>query len=254
MDRGSYISASGGIAQFARMELVNNNLANVNTPGFKGQFVVTEPRDFADTLANQVIPNDPYAEGDHEQTPDTEMIGAFTDFSQGPIKETGNLLDVALRNPNEFFVIETQDGLQYTRAGNFTINTEGNLVTQDGQTVQGDGGAITTTPGKIEIVSSGAVLADGLQAGRLQVVTFNDTSNLERVGANRFALKSGTAGPEQIQNVQVVPQALEMSNVSMISSMLQLITANRGFEMYAKTARTIDEMNQSAITQLGRPR
>src|SRR5690606_32875851 len=113
--------------------------------------------------------------GDHERTPGTVNVRAMTDFSVGPIRETGNAFDVALRNPNEFFVVNGPSGPLYTRAGNFTLNAEGSLVTPDGLPVQGDGGAITITGPNVKISESGAISVNGTQVGRMQVVRFDDT-------------------------------------------------------------------------------
>ena len=251
MERGSYIAASGGLLQFRKIEVVNNNLANVNTPGFKKQILVGDKQTFEETLASAVAPQDPYAKGDHDRTPGTVNIRSVTDFSPGPIKNTGNALDVALRNPNDFFVINTPQGPQYTRAGNFTLSTEGELMTVDGYTVQGDGGAIAADGPGISIAADGRVSANNQEVGQLQVVRFTDTSGLERLGSSRFGLRAGSAGPEQVEP-ELLPKSLEMSNVSSISSVMDLITANRAFDMYSKAANSIDQMNQAAISQVGR--
>ncbi len=251
MDRGTYVSASGGVLQFQRLDIVNNNLANVNTPGFKKQFIVSSTRSFSDTLASQMALGDVYSPGDHDRSPDVKEFGTYTDFSMGPIKDTGNPFDVALTNPNDFFVVETPNGTQYTRAGNFTLNEEGALATSDGCVVQGDGGALTATGGRAEITPGGTLLVDGTDVGTLKVVRFEDPSVLEHAGQNRFVLKEGNSEGETVEP-DVVPQALEMSNVSAISSMIDLITTQRGFQLYEKTAKTIDEMNGTAVQQIGK--
>ena len=142
MDRGTYIAASGGFAQLLKLQIVSNNLANVSTPGFKREILRGDVQTFEQTLASQIAPNDPYARGDQERTPGVVSVHAETDFAQGPIQDTGNPLDVALRNPKDFFVVLTPNGPRYTRAGNFTLGQNGQLVTADGMPVSGDGGAI----------------------------------------------------------------------------------------------------------------
>ncbi len=252
MDRGIYASASGGLYQLRRLEIVNNNLANINTPGFKRQLLTGQEESFDETLASMTVKNDPYAQGDHERTPAVVNIQAVTDFSQGPIKSTGNSLDVALRNPKDFFAINTPAGTLYTRAGDFTLNSEGEVVTQDGMTVLGDGGSIATTGPGVSIAADGSVMSNGVSNGRLSVVRFDDPSSLERVGANRFKLSNGPA-PTEV-DPELEPQALEMANVSAVSSMVEMITTNRAFQAYTKTTETIDQMNQMAINQIGRNR
>lgn len=251
MDRGTYVATSAGLLQFRKLDIVNNNLANLNTPGFKRQVLVGETQTFDQTLASLVAKNDPYAEGDHDRSPAAVNIKSVTDYSPGPIKNTGNNLDVALRNPKDFFVINTDNGPQYTRAGNFTLNENGDLVTMDGFQVSGDGGAVTAPGPAVKIAPDGTVTSNGEAVGLLQVVRFENMDNLERVGASRFSLKPGLAAPEAVE-ADLVTQALEMSNVSAISSVIDLITANRAFDMYTKSAQTIDQLNQTAVTQVGR--
>lgn len=251
MERGSYVAASGGLLQLRKLEIVNNNMANSNTPGFKRQMLVGDVQTFDQTLASAIVKNDPYARDDHERNPGTINVRAVTDFSQGPIKNTNNPLDVALRDPNEFFVVEGPNGPLYTRAGNFTLNRDGQLVTADGLPVVGDGGSINVTGAGARIEGNGEVRVEEGVVGRLQVVRFEDPQQLERVGSSRFKLAGNAPQPEAVDNLSVVTEALEMSNVSIITGVIDIISAQRGFQFYAKSAETIDQMNQSAITRLG---
>jgi flagellar basal-body rod protein FlgF len=253
MDRGTYVATTGGMLQFRKLDIVNNNLANINTPGFKRQMLVGEVQTFDQTLASLTAKDDPFAKGDHERAPGTVNVRSITDYSLGPIKNTGNDLDVALTNPKDFFVVNTPSGPQYTRAGNFTLNTEGSLVTVDGQEVSGDGGAISVQGPGAKIAQDGSVLSNGLRVGKLQVVRIENPDNLERVGGARFTMKPGNPAPEQVE-ADVVTQSLEMSNVSAISSVIDLITTNKAFDMYTKSIQSIDAMNNTAIQQVGRSR
>ena len=253
MERGSYTAASGGLLQFRKLEVVNNNLANVNTPGFKRQLLTGTEQSFDETLAALVAGDDPYAKPDQERTPGVVNLQVATDFTPGPLKNTGNPLDVALRHPNDFFVVQTANGMEYTRAGNFTLNEAGELVTHEGLSVQGDGGTIAVQGAGARITEGGDVQAGSENYGRLQVVRFDDPAILERSGGNRFRLKGGGPAPAAV-DADVVPRSLEMANVSTISSVIELITANRAFEMYTKSAQSIDQLNQTAINQIGRNR
>lgn len=253
MERGTYIAASGGLLQFRKLEVVNNNLANVNTPGFKKQVLLSSEQSFDATLASVVSKQDPYARPDHNRTPGAVTLSAMTDFTPGPIKNTGNPLDAALRNPKDFFAVQTPSGIEYTRAGNFTLNDAGELVTQEGFQIQGDGGPIAVQGAGAKISEAGEVQAGKESFGRLQVVRFEDTAVLERSGGNRFKLRPAGGAPATVE-ADVVPRSLEMANVSTISSVIDLITTSRAFEMYSKSAQTIDQMNQSAINQIGRNR
>ena len=124
-------------------------------------------------------------------------------------------------------------------------------MTPDGFQVSGDGGAINVNGPGARIGPDGGVVVNGSTVAKLQVVRFEDPQVLNHIGGNRFALQQGKPQPTQV-DPDLVPQALEMSNVSAISSVIDLINANRAFDMYTKSARTIDDLNQSAIGQVGR--
>ncbi len=249
MDYGTYSSASAGIAYLRRLEVVTNNLANVNTPGFKGEYLKQEQQPFEKTLAS--VSGDPIAKPDHDRYGGVSQFSTFTDFSLGSIRQTGNPLDVALKNPNDFFSVQTPQGARFTRAGNFTINGAGELTLQDGSQVLGDGGPITITGSSVKIHANGGIEVDGEVVGNLQVTRFSDLKNLKPEGSSRFKLDG--AGGETVP-AEVIPGSLEGSNVGVIPSVVELITVNRAFDMYTRTARNIDEMNQMSINQLGRGR
>jgi flagellar basal body rod protein FlgG len=236
--------------QFRKLDVVTNNLANINSPGFKKQGLQGTEQTFDSTLARLVENQDPYARGDHARTPGVIDVRTVTDFSVGPIRNTGNALDVALRNPNDFFVVETNKGTQYTRAGNFTLGPGGALVTQDGFPVQSDGGALTIDNGTPRVGPDGSILVDGASVGKLRVVRFENPAGLERTEGTRFSQGSASA-PTDV-DPDVVPQSLEMANISVISAVVDLMTANRAFQMYSKSTETIDNMNQTSINQYGR--
>jgi flagellar basal-body rod protein FlgF len=251
MDKGTYAAASAGLLQMRKLEVVNNNLANVNTPGFKRQLLVGKLQSFDETLAKQVEAQDPFARADHERMPGTVHIRSVTDFTPGSVKDTSNPLDVALRHPKDFFVVTTPDGERYTRAGNFTLNAEAELVTQDGFPIVGDGGAIVANGTGVNIESDGTVRASGTIVGKVKVVRIEKTEALEHVEGTRFKLARGGAAPTDVE-AELVPQSLEMANVNAVGSMVDLITTNRAFDLYTRSAMSIDQLNQTAISQIGR--
>lgn len=253
MDRGIYAAASSGLAQLQKLEAINNNLANINTPGFKKQFITTDTQSFDQTLASMEPGIDEYARGDHERAPGVLNIQSNTDFSVGPVSFTGNPMDVALRQSKDFFQINGPNGVQYTRAGSFTLNEAGEIVTPDGFQVQGDGGPITVSGGRVEITQDGSVMVGGALVARLGVARFDNTDQLERVGDNRFVLQRGGPAPTDVP-ADLIPRSLEMSNVTAVSSIVELISAQRAFQAYARTTESIDALNQAAINQIGRNR
>jgi flagellar basal body rod protein FlgG len=241
------------MVSFTKLQVVNNNLANANTPGFKRQYLVHEQQAFKDTLAAKMESSVamPFARGDHDRTPGVVQVRTATDFTLGSIKNTGRTLDVALENPNDFFVVNTPEGQTYTRAGNFVVDSEGQLKTADGHIVQGDGGPVVVEGANPHITSGGVVMAGGNEAGRLQVVRFQNPEVLERIGSTRYKSPVGNPPPVPQETPALVPNALEMSNVSAIQSVIELIGATRGFELYTKTAGSIDSMNEQAIQSIG---
>jgi flagellar basal-body rod protein FlgF len=251
MDRGTYVAATGGMLQMRKLEVQNNNLANINTVGFKRQFLTAQNQQFSHTFADALGSKAPFARGDHDRTPGVENIELHTDFSPGAVSFTSNPLDVALRNPRDFFVINTPEGPQYTRAGNFTLSANSELITADGMQVMGDGGPVQISGGKPTINADGSVSINGQVTGKLQVVQVDDTKNLAHAGANRFKVNAGRPAPAPVEP-QLIPKSLEMSNVSAVTGMVDLIVTSRAFEAYTKAAQTIDGMNQTAITTLGK--
>jgi flagellar basal-body rod protein FlgG len=251
MEQGTYAAASGGLVQLRKLEVLNNNLANMNTVGFKRQYLVNQEQAFSDTFTALLKVEDPYAKGDHDRVHGATSIRTMTDFSQGPIRTTGEPFDVALQDPRDFFAVTTPEGTLYTRAGNFTLDVEGNLVTPDGAKVQGDGGPIVVNLPGGTIGPDGTIIANRIPVARLQVFRFADPNGLERVGETRFRLPAGSGNPTTVEPM-IVPGALEMANVSPVTGVVDLITTSRAFEAYTKAAMTIDQMNQAAITQVAR--
>jgi len=252
MDRGTYIAASGGLYQIRRLDTVANNLANVSTSGFKKQILSGETQSFAETFAATVTESDPFAAGDQERTTPVSHLDSQTDFSPGSISRTGNPLNVALRGNNQFFSINTPNGVRYTRAGDFTLAADGRIVTPDGYELVGDGGPIVTTGADTSISPSGQVTSGGVIVGAIQVVAVNDLKELTPEGSARFALSAkGSTTPVE---PDLMTESLEGSNISVVSGMVELIAAHRGFEAYTKMAQSIDQMNSEAITQLSKMR
>ena len=246
MDRGLYSATAAGLVADRQVQVVSNNLANVNTVGFKGQRLTTKQQEFSDTLASTIAGVPARAQSDQEQTPGIVDTTTVTDFTPGSINFTGNALNVALRDANTFFVVQTPQGEAYTRAGNFSLNAERQLVTADGLPLTGDGGVIALPPGKISLNSTGTVTVDGSNIARLRIVSFEDPKSLERTEGVRFKAAAG-AQPRIAENAEVVPESLEMPNVDTVTSMVDLITASKAFEAYTKSVRTIDEMNDRII-------
>lgn len=245
MDKGIYTAGSGGFAAMRRIDILANNIANVSTVGFKAERVQNRQQEFTDTLASTLPGTTPQARKNFERSPGVVHIGTVTDFSPGPLQQTQNPLDVALRKDNAFFVVSTQRGDAYTRAGNFTLDSQGNLVTSDGFQVQGDGGALTLPIGKPRIFPNGTVTVNGEAAGRLRIVEIDDLGKLRRAEGSRFELEAG--GQARNVDAEVVPESLEMPNVSVFEAMVELMVAQKAFEAYTKTAQTMQDLDDQAL-------
>lgn len=247
MNHGIYVATSGFVSQQRRLEIIANNLANANTTGYKGDLPVfrvsTPPRSGswpgeAQPLWVPIFVNEP-----------TLAI----DFSQGPLMETGNPLDVAIVGEG-FFEIETSQGMRYTRKGDFTLMNDGSLVTPKGDPVMGEGGTIVLTEGEITIDEEGAIFVDGNEEGRLRVVTFPDTGNLVKEGEALFAWVGKTAEARPIDQVEIRSGYLENSNVNPISEMVQMIETIRTYEAQQKVIHSFDGIRKKAVDEVGRLR
>lgn len=244
MNSGLYAALSGNLAAMRRLDIISNNLANVDTPGYKKDRML-----FESLLA--AVNNPTSASGNLTDAPVLAGDQVFTDFSAGPVKETGNPLDLAIAG-NGFFVVNTPQGEAYTRQGNFRRDAAGHLVTVDGYEVQGKGGAITITGGQVKIDSTGKVSVDGTQVGTLQVVDFPKPYLLRKAGDGLFVPATPQVAPQAITNPRIDQGHLEQSNVSAIQEMVQLIETNRFFDACTRVVRTFDTMAGRAANDIGK--
>ncbi len=242
MDQGIYTAAAGAIAMEDRLTVIANNLANVNTTGFKKDAVSFQ--DFQKQLdTSSLYP------GQYRATPVDVMVGRqYIDSTQGGFRDTGNSLDVAISGEG-FFAVSTPDGIRYTRAGSFTISPEGLLVTPQGYTVQGEGGDIALGNGKVYIDTNGTVMLDGNVVDVLQVVSIEEEA-LERQGNARFTIKQGY-GPEAVESRNIQQGYVESSNVDPIMEMVSLITTQRAYESYQKVIKSFSETYALSMRNVG---
>jgi len=219
-------------AMDARLKLVDviaNNLANANTTGFKRDFGQILENEFGSEAATQL------------------------DVSPGQVVSTGNELDAALNGPG-FFVVETPNGERYTRAGNFSLSSNGELVTKEGMKVLSTSNSpISLGEGKVEIHDGGVVTVDGNEIATLKVVTFNDITKLQKEGLSRFVWRGAPGGIQVVSEPEVRGGYLERSNVSAIDEMVHLMSAYREFEAVQRALRTLmNEMDGRLIQESGR--
>ncbi len=244
MNSGMYPAVSGSLAAMRRLDVISNNLANVNTPGYK-----KDKMSFEGLLAGNVNP--PAVPQGTTADPILQKENIYIDYASGPTSQSGNPLDLAL-DGDGFFAVTTPEGTAYTRQGNFRTSADGTLVTVDGYPVQGAGGtAINIKGSRVEIDAKGAVTVDGTRSGSISVVDFNKPYSLTKIGSALFVPTDpqavGQAGKAQIQQGHI-----EGSNVESISEMVQMIETNRYFEACSKVIKAFDDMTSKAANDLGK--
>ena len=256
MMRALYTSATGMIAQQFNMDVISNNLANVNTVGFK-----KSRADFQELLYQTIRPaGATVAEGAQSPAPLQVGLGVrpvttITQFSTGAIQKTDQPLDLAIQGDG-FFKIQTPSGIAYTRDGAFKLDAQGALVNDDGFKLQPDiripADAKSVTVGKDGTVSvvQGAQAA-ATQVGQITLVRFTNPAGLMHIGGNAYQASDasgqpveGTPGTEAFGSIG--QGTLEMSNVQVVEEMVNMITAQRAYETNSKAITTADEMLSTA--------
>ena len=249
MSGAIYMSAAGAMAYEKRMQVISNNLANINTSGFKkdkGHFqIVDSPDSIKEDLEKNSISKE------KQQPPLWLQFETKTDFSPGSLKHTGNPLDIALEGDG-FFCIKTEQGTQYTRNGNFSLNQDGMLVTMDGLPVLGEGGPINIEGNTYTVDAKGNISVDGNMVDTIKIVGFQKQDALKKTGNSLFEIADKSAVESRVENIGVSQGFIELSNVNAIRMMTEMIEVLRGYESYQKAIKTADEANAKAINDVGR--
>ncbi len=243
MSGSIYKAGSGAILQQLRLEVYANNLANVNTAGFKADQPIFRIED-ADQPAKA-------GENASSLSPYALPLAYVTNFEPGPLQRTGGQMDVSIAGSG-FFEIQTPDGLQYTRNGRFTINSNGVLSTQDGWPVMGQGGEIAIEGSRIVIGQEGEIAVDGEVVGVLKVVDFESPNLLTKTGGTLFKADNPAAGIGDAQDFRLSQGTLESSNVNAIRTMTEMIETLRVFETYQKVIRAADDATSKTVNEVGR--
>lgn len=257
MVKGLYTAYSGMVNQEHRMDVLTNNLANVNTNGYKKEGATSQS--FDAVLAYKIKDaSEGYnlAKRIGINQPGVKIGEGYTDFEQGAIKTTGNTFDLALTDSG-FFAVEFTDksgntSVKYTRDGDFTLTQDGELVTRDGDPVLNTNGqAVKINPNlDTQINVSGQLIQNGRVADTIQVTDFVDYNYLEHYGENYFQPIEGAE--ETDPKAQVYSGYLETSNVSAVTEMVNMISVQRAYESNQKIITTIDSTLDIAANQLGK--
>ena len=242
LTQAMYAASAGAFNNQQRLDVLANNLANINTPGFKQDRLVFR------------VPVESEKGGDshtdHLQGPSAAMArGAWTDFSQGILKHTGNPFDLGLDGEG-FFCIQTPGGTRYTRNGSFAINGDGVLATKDGHPVLGKGGEIKIDGANISVDEEGNVSVDGSEVGTLKVVSVPQPASLKKMGNTLFA--AAKSGVKDAEGVKIRGGYIETSNVNAIRAMTEMIDISRTYESYQKTIQFLNDATKKSISEVGR--
>jgi flagellar basal-body rod protein FlgG len=271
--RGIYAAASGALVAQSQADNVANNLANVNSNGFKQTLLQVESAPTLDIYRIQTdpgqapgraIPGVPVAPYVGTLGTGSQIHDTPEDFSQGPIEQTGNRFDLALTGANQFFTILTPQGVRYTRDGQFTLNGNGVLQTRDGNVVLNNAGQPVTFNvqlGPVTVESDGTISqspqrgqtgAANTQLGTLRIASFGNLLALRKEGDNNF-VDTGNAQPQATANVSVQQGALEKSNGNVVRAMVDLIDAERWFEANERVIKAQDDATNQAISNVAKP-
>jgi flagellar basal-body rod protein FlgF len=263
MLRGIYSAASGMLANQTKMDVIAQNLANVNTPGYKRETTISQS--FQSLLVERI--NDRPEPGQVDNTPTfvgpmglgTFIANTATRLTAGPLQATGNPLDVAIRGDG-FFVVQTANGLRYTRQGNFQQSADGRLVTVDGLPVLlQDGTPAQAAPGEVlSIGRSGEVKAGDRVLGQLQIAASTQLGPVTKEGAGLWRVADGgetamvVGDGEAGAGYQLEVGFIEQSNVNPITEMVEMIATMRAYEAAQRTIQTQDETLRRAVNDVGR--
>ncbi len=268
--KGVYTALSGAMAQALKLDTISNNIANVNTPGFKRDQQIFREYLTANEKSPEVI-QAPKIVASVESFFDmqgadksfVDSAGTYTDFSQGGLKNTGNPLDLAIDGKG-FFEVATASGTKLTRHGSFSIDGSGQLVTKDGLPVLAAGadGADPATRvirvtglAPLTISEGGAVFEGETQIATLGLVEVADRDTLQKVGSSLFQFKSN-AKPE-VSNVafpSLKQGYVENSNVNIVQEMTDMIATTRAFESTQKAISAYDSMTDKLVNEVPKMR
>jgi flagellar basal-body rod protein FlgG len=253
MNRAIYPILSGAIAQERQLQVFANNLANVNTAGFK-----QDEQTFHTLLGRAGMAASASSGAGLAQAMMTGPAGSServfvqphvlsTSFEAGRIRITGNPLDLAV-DGNGFFEVKTPQGPRYTRSGMFSLDSKRRLVSNLGYPVMGVKGEIKIPPGAIHIDNEGAIQVDGKPVGTLKVVEFTPEKMPQKHMEGLFA----GGQPTTVPHPRVESGHIEESNVNALGEMVKMIQGMRSYESAQKLMQTLDRMAETAIHDVGR--
>lgn len=271
MQSGYYSSAAGMVTQFNRLDTIANNLANVNTVGFKEDNLVVGDFMRLYKEARDELPNENHTKEaaqflNRAMNKAPQIVDSYTDHSLGTMQNSNNPLDLALSREGLFFLVKTPEGIRLTRDGSFTKDDEGKLITKSGYEVLPSNYFETKQPIKlnrqdsiIEINKNGQIYTNipnsvkQVQGDKLFVVQPDNIAFLKKEGNNVYRY-DGDVEFKSLETTGAVMQGfVEKSNVNAVKMMTQMIETNRLVGMYQKAMDTqMNEMNSDAINKIAK--
>ncbi len=259
MVRALYTAWTGMRNEQRRMDVVTNNMANADTTGFKKIDVTAQSFDRQLAVKiNDATEGLDVIRGIGGMTLGVKIGETYFDMTQGNFRQTGSQYNFALTDRGFFTISTTDKGgtehIRYTRDGDFTITREGFLVTKDGDFVLGDGGNRIQIPGantaRINVNELGEIYVGDNYISTLQVVDFDNYDALSSYGENMY---EPVAGANIIDSQATVTQGyIEMSNVNMVTEMVDMIAITRAYETNQKMIQTVDQTLQKVVNDIGR--
>jgi flagellar basal-body rod protein FlgF len=250
MENGSLVGLSRQMALQRELDVVANNIANLNTTGFKADNIVFQEFLMPGARTNQF-------RGADRQLSFVQDRATWLDLSQGPVQATGNPLDVAISG-NAFLTVQTPRGERYTRNGALQINAQGQLVTSEGLPVVGQNGPIVFQPNDREIsigidgtisVREGQNTTDA-QRGKLKLASFAQPQRLQKDGTSTFMAPAGVTPQAPAQDVRVNQGTIEKSNVSSVTEMTRMVEVTRTYTQISGLLQNQSDMRRQAIEKL----
>lgn len=244
MHSGIYTAYSGMKAQMDALDVLSNNLANINTTGFK------EQKTFFSAL-NTAMDSSATPQLDSAINAHAVVAQGAVDLSSGSLVQTSNDLDVALSG-NGLLTVETPAGVRYTRNGNLTTDSKSVLCTSQGYPVLGEAGHIVLGPGKVNIDQDGQIALNGVRVDRLKIASFDDPASLSLEGGSLLASQNNQT-PKAATNVTVRQGYLEESNVNPMLATVRMVELMRNFEAIEKGVNLmVNDLDEKAIDRLSR--
>jgi flagellar basal-body rod protein FlgF len=274
--RGFYTAASGMMAQQRRIEMLTNNIANANTPGYKSDQAALRafPELLLSRLDKATVPTKTPRSFPLQPTIGSINTGVYMqelipNFRQGDIKETGQPTDIALINgtlPVDaetgkegtlFFVVQNENGdIRYTRNGNFTLNPQGFLTTNDGWYVLDENGRRIQLPStNFTVNADGTIVANNNRIARINIAFAANPNTLAKEGNGLFRSENGVL-PSALGNPNITYTLkqgfLERANVDLNRAMTEMLSAYRAFEANQKIVQAYDRSMDKAVNEIGR--